>query len=754
MMKKYLLSLLLAFCLAFGLLGAFAPVAQAEEVPTEGTFEENITWRFDPETGVLSLSGTGGISKQSVDPMPWEALIPSITAVELAEGITYISGGVFSDMEALERVSLPASLSSIGSYAFSSCGNLQTIDLSKVTYIGNAAFENCANLTDLQFSPDLKEIDGAAFRGCASLEAVEIPESVERLGASVFENCTNLKTARIHCTITVLEDGFFAKCVSLTDVELPDSLQRISGAFTNCESLKNIQLPDSVRWIDRDAFANCKSLVLMLLPESVEEIDVSAFENCSSLRAIELSSKLTEIPDKAFFGCTALREVELPDGITRIGRNAFSDSGVYRVNIPEGVRTIDDFAFFSCERLMNLSIPASTEKLGWRAFSECRALRSISVAADNPVFSSDGSGALMNKAGTELICVPGGIGMEFAVPQGVQIIKRDAFFGCRELVAVDLPESLSVIDDMAFAECDQLRRITIPANVTKLGFDLLAIFKEDITEEERLLTVEFTGDMPEFTGEAFAFAILTAYYPKDNATWVDLDNLPSADAADITWVPYDPHTYGPWEIVEEPTASDYGLKKRVCTDCGMEETRPIAKLTASFTDIKESEYFYTPVLWAAAEGITTGTTSTTFAPHATCTRAQIVTFLWRAMGQPEPRTTRNPFTDVKPGEYYYEAVLWAVENGITTGVSETSFAPNDSCTRGQVVTFLWRAAGSPAPGTTSHSFTDLNTAEYYYDAVLWAVENRITNGMTPTTFKPHGTCTRGQTVTFLWRCLA
>ena len=170
-----------------------------------------------------------------------------------------------------------------------------------------------------------------------------------------------------------------------------------------------------------------------------------------------------------------------------------------------------------------------------------------------------------------------------------------------------------------------------------------------------------------------------------------------------------------------------------------------------FTDVPAGEWFYDAVYWAVENAITDGVTATEFDPEGTCTRAQMVTFLWRAAGQPQPKTTTNPFDDVDADEYYYNAVLWAVEEGITDGVTATQFDPEGTCTRAQMVTFLWRAAGEPAPGTTSNIFTDVDAEEYYYQAVLWAVRNGITDGMTDTTFQPSGICTRAQAVTFLHR---
>ena len=171
----------------------------------------------------------------------------------------------------------------------------------------------------------------------------------------------------------------------------------------------------------------------------------------------------------------------------------------------------------------------------------------------------------------------------------------------------------------------------------------------------------------------------------------------------------------------------------------------------SFVDVIEGNFFYNPVLWAAEKGITAGITPNTFAPYDKCTRGQVVTFLWRAAGCPEPTSTSHPFTDINEKAYYYKAMLWAVENGITAGMTADTFAPDSFCSRGQVVTFLWRAAGKPEPTSTKHPFQDVNTKAYYYQAMLWAVENGITAGMTATTFAPDQTCTRGQVVTFLYR---
>ena len=176
--------------------------------------------------------------------------------------------------------------------------------------------------------------------------------------------------------------------------------------------------------------------------------------------------------------------------------------------------------------------------------------------------------------------------------------------------------------------------------------------------------------------------------------------------------------------------------------------------TMNFIDVKASDFFYEPVKWAVNNKITNGTSSTTFSPYKNCNRAEIVTFLWRAAGSPEPTVTRNPFTDVNSvrDASYYKAILWASQKGITAGTNATTFSPYQECTRSQIVTFLYRYAGKPS-GYYSNPFKDVSSVNEasYYNAILWAVGKGITQGTSTTTFSPYASCTRGEAVTFLYR---
>ena len=181
-------------------------------------------------------------------------------------------------------------------------------------------------------------------------------------------------------------------------------------------------------------------------------------------------------------------------------------------------------------------------------------------------------------------------------------------------------------------------------------------------------------------------------------------------------------------------------------------TPPPAPTVNPFVDVPSGVYYEEAVLWAVDKGITKGTDTTHFSPNGICTRAQAVTFLWRAAGSPAAKSGAMPFTDVKAGSYYETAVLWAVENGITKGTTATTFSPEQNCSRAQIVTFLWRSEKSPAAGTVN-PFTDVKASAYYADAVLWAVKKDVTKGTTATTFSPNDNCTRAQIVTFLYRAM-
>ena len=231
--------------------------------------------------------------------------------------------------------------------------------------------------------------------------------------------------------------------------------------------------------------------------------------------------------------------------------------------------------------------------------------------------------------------------------------------------------------------------------------------------------------------------------------WVYLDTLSAQSTEDLVTNIDDPSSG------DDETPSEHPSDELIIPSAPQKPNPPLNPETYDlpYTGAVKGRYYYPAVVWAHIHAITNGVTATQFGPDSSCTRAQIVTFLWRAAGTPEPKTSTTAFRDVSAEAFYYKAMLWAVEEGVTKGTARDAFSPNDPCTRGQAVTFLWRLAGELQSGA-ENPFTDVAAGQYYTQAVLWAVQEGVTNGMTPTAFAPYGTCTRAQIVTFLYRDLA
>ncbi|MBO4419601.1 MAG: S-layer homology domain-containing protein, partial [Oscillospiraceae bacterium] len=213
------------------------------------------------------------------------------------------------------------------------------------------------------------------------------------------------------------------------------------------------------------------------------------------------------------------------------------------------------------------------------------------------------------------------------------------------------------------------------------------------------------------------------------------------------------HDWGEPVVTVKPSYQFPGQQSFTCTRCGETKTEELPRLENPFVDVHDEDFFFNPVMWALDNGVTGGVDSTHFGPRQDCTREQIVTFLWRANGSPEPEATENPFSDLKAGAYFYKAVLWAVENHVTGGIGNGKFGVGISCTRAQAMTFLWAAKGSPEPETTENPFTDVKAGAYYFKAVLWATghDPAVTGGVGGGRFAPDQICSRSEIITFLYK---
>ncbi len=443
-----------------------------------------------------------------------------------------------------------------------------------------------------------------------------------------------------------------------------------------------------------------KSIRSVVIEQGVTSVGSNAFCYCDRLKTAKIPSSVQRIGEKAFQQCTGLESVTIPNGVKTIEAYTFNNCmNLSSIRIPSGVTSIGEFAFSSCIRLTSVTIPQSVKSIGRYAFYGCSGLKSVTIP----------SGVKRIEDHTFSGCAFESV----TIPNGVESIGEEAFSGC-SLESVTIPDSVTTIEMEAFRGCSALKRAKIGNGLKILEVWVFwgCIKLKDLTVGTGLQHIRW-GAFEECRN------LTDIYYPGTEAQWNKIE-IDRESQTDLSRVMIHYNSRGP----------------------------------VQFLDVRKGAFYFDAVVWAVEHEpqITKGTSETTFSPDAVCTRGQVVTFLWRAMGCPAPKSSRNPFKDVKSGQYYYDAVLWAAEQGITTGTSATTFSPGDPCTRAHVVTFLWRAEGKPSGGT-ANPFRDVKKGAYYYDAVLWAVnhEPQITRGMSETSFAPANPCTRGQIVTFLYR---
>ena len=362
-----------------------------------------------------------------------------------------------------------------------------------------------------------------------------------------------------------------------------------------------------------------------------------------------------------------------------------------------------------------------------------------SSSVDSVTWNTDESGSIVSAtvaANTHMVCDPCE-GKELDVLQ-------------EEVTSVDLEEEVTLndIDKKATGKCEEGLTVTYTATgTTEAGTKLSASKTEKTEAGGHDLKGKFNWEKNQTTHEATATSVQVTC-TRDCGTEFVVDEPTTvkdeAQSKAATRKEEGVNVFTATAVVKDQEGNEVG---KVTDTVKM----PIPALGNPFEDVAEDAYYYDAVLWAYDNGITQGKDDTHFLPNNICNRAQVVTFFWRAMGEPEPESTVNPFVDVAEDAYYYKAVLWAYYKGVTTGKDETHFQPNATVTRSQVVTFMYRNEGEPAVKTTENPFVDVTEDKYYYNAVLWAYENDITTGKDDTHFLPGDECKRCQVVTFLYR---
>lgn len=669
------------------------------------------TWtiKYNDFTGTIDREATATVTKGEngtgvVDGFPGEERGMSysqprtdITELTIGEGITeYRTRSAGSQFINLEKLTIGKDLVTIGEGAFNNVfsDSLTVIfgDESNLKTIGNGAF-GFTDLTTITLPDSVETIGDNAFSNCDKLTSVNIPDNVTTIGNGAFQN-TAITSVAIPGSVKTIGQYAFENCTSLATLELGSGIQTIDvWAFRDCTSLTSVSIPDSVKTIGSSAFNGCTSLKTLTLGSGVETIGNNAFQGCNLLTDFALPSGLKSIGDNAFNGCAALTKVDMPDSVTYLGAGAYQNcTGLTSATLSEKLSEMNNSVFAGCTGLTTATLPDLINNIGNYLFQGCSKLASV--------YTGD----------------------------YIQFVGSSNFDGCSDSLTVyGYPGSYMEVYcetyDINFAA-----RSDAPASGAGI---------ENISSS--------TGVNPE-TGEVCTVITITLSDGRTQKFYLD-NEVNSIE--DITSRPgFDPD--GKPCTVVTITMTNGDVERFYVYD-GKDGEDGETVVTPIFTDVPANAYYADAVAWAVANGITTGTDENTFSPNAPCTRAQVVTFLWRAMGSPEPRSA-GTFTDVNASSYYAKAVRWALENGITSGTSATTFDPNGVCTRAQVVTFLMRALDGRSYG--SAGFADVAASSYYADAVAWAVANGITDGTGVTTFSPDTQCNRAQIVTFLYRAVA
>lgn len=667
-----------------------------------GSIGDGLSWSLS-RSGALTISGSGKMPDFSsvANAAPWDEQKDKIQSAVIESGVQSISGGAFSGCTALEKVGISDTVAQIDLNAFDGCTALAEFEVAE----GNKAFSSDGGVL---FSADKKllrcpvgkaadctvpsgtvAIAGGAFKDCSKLESLVIPDSVTAIGKSAFENCAALKRITLPKSITKLEALTFSGCAALAEIALPDGLKALGEkVFSGCAALKSVKIPAEVTVIPTEAFSGCSSLESITIPKNVSHIN-----------------------ERAFDGCTALKKVDY------LG----SDTDWSRVTKETGNNALDNaeksFTRTDHEHKYTDTVipPTCTERGCTVHLCSCGDKREDSYT---PLLGHSYKGG---------ICVR----------CGILDPNKDTQHEHDFIPTVTKPTCLTegfTTYTCSCGECYTKDYVSAVGHKTQL----------QNAKAAGCLTGGYTGDeVCTVCGKVFKQgSVIFALGHDPQPVRV---KAPTCTESGYTGDLICTRCGDMTQAGKTVAATGHKFFGGVCSVCGAKS----AEAAPEFDDVKPGAFYFDAVQWAVENGITNGTGKNTFSPNDVCSRYQIVMFLWRAAGQPEAKAAVS-FADVKPGDIFYEAVQWAVERGITKGTSSTSFSPFAPCTRGQIVTFLYRSAGSPKVSGACN-FSDVSSGSFCHDAVIWASSEGITKGTRAGRFSPNEGCTRAQVVTFLYR---
>ena len=451
-------------------------------------------------------------------------------------------------------------------------------------------------------------------------------------------------------------------------------------------------------------------------------------ENGNQIRSVLMENGVTGIGNFAFFECISLTSMTIPDSVTCIGNCAFKDcSSLASVTIPDGVASIGVYAFCGCTSLKSVTIPDSVTSIGDYAFGFCTSLTGIWVDGGSSHYFSDASGVLFNKDKTVLAQCPGAFSGSYVIPDGVTSINDAAFVNCTSLTSVTIPDGVTNIGYEVFAGCTSLANMVLPNGVTRIGAEafewctsmknitipdgVMSIGYDAFLNCKSLTNVYFTGTEEAWNGitidggnDALKNANIHYNYVSHTHSYKDIVTAPTCTAKGYTthtcacgdsyvdtYTDALGHAWDNGKVTKEPTETETGVKTFACTRCGETRTETIpatgsdVDVTQMFTDVTKN-WAYPGIQYCVTHGIMGGMGDGTFAPTGTTTRAQIVQILYNLEGTPAVSGT-TPFTDLT-ANWYKPAILWAYQNNVVAGTSPTTFDPDQPVTREQIAVIL------------------------------------------------------------------
>lgn len=622
---------------------------------------------------------------------------------------------------------------------------IEVVIKSGVTGVGSGAFTGCTALKKVSISDTVKKLDLNAFSGCTALEAFAVEDGNEAYASADGVLLNTGKTLLISCPVG--KTGAYTVPETVTEIE--------KSAFT-ASGVESVSMSDAVNAVGEGAFSNCSKLKRVVLPKGLKELKKSLFSGCSALEAISIPDSVKTLGEGVFSGCAALKEVKIPGEVTVIPKNAFSGcAALESVSIPASVTAIKEAAFDGCTALKNVTFLGKDDEWGQVAIEG-------SNAALNDALKSFAS---HTHSYVDTVTAPTCTANGYTVHKcSCGDTKTDSY---TKMLSHSYQGGIcvrcGVLEDHKH---DFKQTVTAPTCISE-GFTTYTCACGESYKKNYVSALEHK---PELKNEKKAGCLKGGYTGDEVCTVcgkvfkagsvilalghsTELRNEKAATCVNGGYTG-DLVCVRCGDIIEQGKATAAAGHKFFggkCSVCDAQESGSRSVEAKSFDDVIPGTFYYDAVMWAVKNNITKGTGASTFSPGDGCTRFQIVTFLWRACGCPTAATAAS-FSDVSPSDSFYEAVRWAVERGITNGTGGSSFSPYATCTRAQIVTFLYRAAGSPTV-SSGIRFFDVAPNAFCRDAVVWATERGITNGTSDTTFSPDAACTRAEVVTLLYRTL-